>query len=100
MTGKYLSGTTFKEVGYVSINPYPNNNELMNDPSGWIEVWDYKDYPFTAVTTNGAIWTQSTVRADGGFYMNHYSKGNQPYKFKIVSSMPSSPDANTIYLVI
>lgn len=100
MTGKYLSGSTFRDVGHVSINPYPNNNETLNDPSGWIDIMNYDDYPYVALSTNGAIQTQSTVMADGGFYMNHYSKGNQPYKFKIVSSMPSSPDANTIYLVI
>lgn len=100
MVGKYLNGSTFEDSGYVSINPYPNNNELANDPSGWIDIQRFDNYPYTAINTNGGIYTDSTVSAEGGFTMNHYSKGNQPYKFKIVSSMPSSPDENTIYLVI
>ena len=100
MHAQFLSGSTFKSVGIVSVNPYPNTNETTYDATGWIEIMRYDDYPYKAIDTNGEIHTDSTVNAEGGFMMNHYSKGNQPYKFKIVSSMPSSPDENTIYLVI
>ena len=99
MEGQYLSGSTFKTMGYVCINPYYNNNETINDPSGWIDIMRYDGFPYVALNTNGGI-RSSTVYAEEGYMMNHYSKGNQPYKFKIVSSMPSSPDENTIYLVI
>lgn len=100
MHAQYLSGSTFKNIGIVAVNPYPNTNETTYDASGWIEILRYDDYPYVAISTNGEIYTDSTVDAQGGFMMNHYSKGSQPYKFKIVSSMPSSPDENTIYLVI
>lgn len=100
MRAQFLSGSTFKDVGIVSVNPYPNNNETTHDATAWIEIMRYDDYPYIAIDTNGAINTDSTVSALGGFMMNHYSKGNQPYNFKIVRTMPSSPDENTIYLVI
>ena len=100
MHAQFLSGSTFKSVGIVSVNPYPNTNETTYDATGWLEIMRYDGYPYKAIDTNGEIHTDSTVNAEGGFMMNHYSKGNQPYKFKIVSSMPSSPDENTIYLVI